>query len=278
MKKADQDYFLKEELDNSGEFNVFQKLIVKYKKLGLLMFATFCIVATGFAQRTADIGIWGGTSMYFGDLNETAPLQSYVPTFGAYYRYNFDARVSIRAMLLAGKVSESGVIEGVPWSFDKNVQDFSVQAEINYLKYILGNKKTPFTSYITAGLGVTYVPYTIDPAEYGRFNTAHNKGGPDRTEVLEGAEIAASIPFGFGFKYSLSRRLGIGIEYQMRKLMTDKLDDLDDPLAYINDNGNEVLYTGDYHNNDWIGYLGVHVTYKIYIGKNVCPVYENIAR
>jgi len=278
MKKADQDYFLKEGLDNSGEFNVFQSLIIKHKKLVLLMFATFCIATTGFAQRTADIGIWGGTSMYFGDLVETAPLQSYVPAFGAYYRYNFDARLGLRAMLLAGKVSESGVIEGEPWSFDKGVQDFSIQAEINYLKYILGNKNTPFTSYITAGLGVTYVPYTIDPAEYARFNPAHNKGGEDGTDVLEGAEIAASIPFGFGFKYSLSRRLGIGIEYQMRKLLTDKLDDLDDPLAYITPGGSQVLYTGKYHNNDWIGYLGVHVTYKIYIGKSVCPVYENIAR
>jgi len=57
--------------------------------------------------------------------------------------------------------------------------------------------------------------------------------------------------------------------------MSDRLDDLDDPLAHINANGEEVRYTDQNHNNDWVGYLGVHVTYKIYIGKRACPAYES---
>jgi hypothetical protein len=61
----------------------------------------------------------------------------------------------------------------------------------------------------------------------------------------------------------------------MRKTFLDKLDNLDDPLAHINGEGKEVVYNDAGHNNDWSGYLGIHITYKIYIGKKACPAYES---
>ena len=64
----------------------------------------------------------------------------------------------------------------------------------------------------------------------------------------------------------------------MRKLFSDKLDNLDDPLAYktnIAGVEKEIIYTDMIHNNDWSGYVGLHLTYKIYIGKKACPAYES---
>lgn len=235
----------------------------------LLVFATVWITVSGFAQKTADIGIWGGTSSYFGDMKEVDPFQSFNLNVGAYFRYNFNARVGLRAMFLTGSLAESGVIEGKTWYFNKNVQDLSLQVEINYLKYILGVRKTPFSSYVTVGIGVAYFPYHMDSVLIAGFNPHHNKGSD-----FDESGIVTTIPFGIGFKYSLSRRLAIGIEYQMRKLFNDKLDNLDDPLAFINKE-KEVLYTSKVHNNDWLAYLGVHLTYKIFMGKNACPVYES---
>jgi len=237
----------------------------------LLVFATVWITVSGFAQKTADIGIWGGTSVYFGDMNEVATFQSFNPNYGAYFRYNFNARVGVRAMFLTGTFAEEGLIEGVPWTFSKSVQDLSVQIEVNYLKYILGVKNTPFTSYVTVGIGAAYFPYTMDPGLIASFNPDHIKG----SQVIEESEIATTIPFGIGFKYTLGQRLGIGIEYQMRKLLSDKLDDLDDPLAFLNADDEEVFYTSGVHNMDWSGYLGVHLTYMIYLGKKACPAYES---
>jgi hypothetical protein len=237
----------------------------------LLVFATVWITVSGFAQKTADIGIWGGTSSYFGDMNEVAAFQSFNPNFGAYFRYNFNARVGVRAMFLTGTIAEEGLIEGVPWTFSKGVQDLSFQIEVNYLKYILGVKNTPFSSYVTFGLGVAYFPYKMDPALIASFHPDHIKG----SEVIEESEIATTIPFGIGFKYTLGQRFGIGIEYQMRKLLSDKLDDLDDPLAFLNDENEAVFYTSGVHNMDWSGYLGVHLTYMIYLGKRACPAYES---
>ena len=179
-------------------------------------------------------------------------------------------------MVLSGGFSNEGVIEGKDWSFDKSVQDLSLQIEINYLKYILGVKNTPYTSYVMAGFGVAYYPYDLDPADMTWFDPlnpgyTHNKG----TSVINEPVFTKTIPFGIGFKYTLGKRLGMGIEYQMRKMFMDKLDNLDDPLAFIDNEGNEVTYTDQMHNNDWSAYLGIHVTYKIYIGKRACPAYES---
>lgn len=240
------------------------------KKIVLVILTVF-VTVSGFAQKTADIGIWGGTSNYFGDLDANAPYQTFNANFGAYFRYNINARVGVRAMILTGSFAESGEIEMMPWQFEKNVQDLSLQVEVNYLKYILGEKKTPFSSYVTAGIGIAYFPYSLDPAVIALFNEDHIKGDV----VIENSEVATTIPFGIGFKYSLNQRLGVGIEYQMRKIFSDKLDNLDDPLAFFDEEGKEVTYTSGIHNNDWSGYLGVHLTYKIYMGKNACPVYES---
>lgn len=237
----------------------------------LLVFVTVWITGSGFAQRTADIGIWGGSSTYFGDMYEIPAFQSFNPNFGAYFRYNFNARVGLRAMILTGKFAEEGVIEDIPWTFDKSVQDLSLQVEINYLKYILGYKDTPFSSYVTFGIGMAYYPYYMDPEILETINPDHNKG----SEIIDESEIVTTIPFGIGFKYSLGRRLGIGIEYQMRKLFSDKLDDLDDPLAFINADNEETVYTSGVHNMDWSAYLGVHLTYMIYMGKKPCPAYDS---
>jgi len=252
----------------------------------VLVFAAVCITISGFAQKTADIGIWGGTSGYFGDMDETNAFQPFNLNFGGYFRYNFNARVGLRAMILSGKFSKEGVIENEYWAFNKNVQDLSLQVEINYLKYILGVKNTPYTSYVTAGLGVAYFPYELDLAKIMTFNPNTNKikGIPNPDNVAQDPQnrqakservFTTSIPFGIGFKYTLGKRLGMGIEYQMRKLFSDKLDNLDDPLAFIDGDGKEVVYNDQIHNNDWSAYLGVHVTYKIYIGKKACPAYES---
>ncbi len=239
----------------------------------LLMFATVLITTSGFAQKTADIGIWGGTSNYFGDLKDAPPFQTFNLNFGAYFRYNFNARVGLRTMALFGNFLQEGVIEGTPWKFNKNVLDFSMQVEINYLKYILGEKKTPFSAYVTFGLGMEYFPYEVLNSSIKQFNPEHPAviNNKDYNESV----IAPTIPFGLGFKYNIGRRLGVGIEYQLRKIFSDKLDDLDDPLSYYNPQGELIKYTSAIHNNDWAGYLGVHLTYMIYIGKNACPVYDS---
>ncbi len=255
------------------ETNVKINVVSQMKRIVLVAIAVLLTVS-GFAQKTADIGIWGGTSTYIGDVKELTPFQSFRPNFGAFFRYNFNPRVGLRTQFLTGKFSAEGIVQDQPWSFDKSVQDLSLQVEINFLKYRQGNKKTPFTPYILGGIGVMYFPYEMDPALLYPINPNHNKG----TAVIDKSVVALSMPFGFGIKTHIGEKFGIGVEYLLRKQFVDKLDNLDDPAAYINEQGNEFVYSDFWHNNDWSGYLGVHITYKVYLGKEACPAYESINR
>ena len=245
----------------------------------LLVFITVLLTVSGFAQKTADIGIWGGTSTYWGDIEKAFPLQTFNFNFGAFFRYNFNARVALRTQFLTGSFAANGVVENGDWEFSKNAQDLSAMIEINYLKYILGEKKTPFTPYIMGGIGVMYFPYRFDTNDLTLLGTIN----PYHPLLLAGAAveesvIALAIPFGFGIKFSLGERLGIGAEYQIRKLFNDKLDNMDDPLSFskANDEGviETIKYTDFWHKNDWPGYLGVFITYKIFMETKACPAYD----
>lgn len=245
-----------------------------------LVFAIVLITLSGHAQKTADIGIWGGTATSWGDMDKNTPFETLNLNFGAYFRYNFNARAGLRAMFLTGNVSREGYVENAEWAFDKGVQDLTVQAEINYLKYVLGSKKMKFSPYVTFGLGVSYYTYNFRPEDIWTFNPDHPEltytaAGDLVVDDREESLVVPTFPFGIGAKWAIGQRLGVGVEYQMRKHMSDKLDDLDDPLAFVSDMGETINYTTQNHNNDWVGYLGVHVTYKIYIGKKACPAYQS---
>jgi len=242
----------------------------------VLVFIAAVLTVSGFAQKTADIGIWGGSSTYWGDIENAFPMQTFNLNFGAFFRYNFNARVALRTSFLTGKFSSEGNVKGVPFEFSKNVQDLATMVEINYLKYILGNKKMPFTPYIMGGLGVMYYPYVLDK-DYGLSRLgAVNKDHPlvKTGAAMEESVIAPVIPFGFGFKYSVGERLGIGAEYQIRKLFDDKLDNMDDPLSFENENGETIKYSDFWHKTDWPGYLGVFITWKIFTETKACPAYD----
>ncbi|VAW23920.1 hypothetical protein MNBD_BACTEROID01-63 [hydrothermal vent metagenome] len=237
----------------------------------LLVFVAVMFTFSGFAQKTADIGVWGGASSYWGDMTEVNYGESLNPMFGAYFRYNFNPRYSLRAMYLTGHIGAKGFMENSGWEYYKATHDLSLLMEINFLKYILGFKKTPITSYLLAGLGVMYYPYILDPAAIHQFNPMHNKGNIELSQSV----VAATFPFGMGVKMNLGKRLGIGLEVLFRKLFDDRLDNLDDPLAYSAGSGKEVFYTDSWHNNDYAVFMGLHLTYKIYLGKQVCPVYDS---
>ncbi|WP_346859812.1 DUF6089 family protein [uncultured Draconibacterium sp.] len=244
----------------------------------VLVFVTVLITVSGYAQKTADIGIWGGSSTVFGDLDRAEPFKTFNLNYGAYFRYNINARIGVRAMFLNGAFTGDGLVENSEWKFDKNVSDLSLQAEINYLRYILGSKKMKFSPYVTIGLGMAYFKYNYRPTEIEVFNPDYPglyEADGTISANREEAVAVPTLPFGIGLKYTLGDRLGIGIEYQMRKYMSDKLDDLDDPLAHVNGLEELITYNEGGHNNDWGAYLGVHLTYKIYIGKKACPAYDS---
>lgn len=225
----------------------------------LVFFLIVFLAIKSFAQPSVDIGIFGGGGTYFGDMTTIDFQKSVNPALGGFVRFNFNPRYALRFNVINGTIGAEGSFDYKPvdpsnpgnsWNFNKNVLDISMNFEWNYLKYIVGDKETPWSTFLFGGIGVqTY-----------KYNIATLDG------MIEGSEIAPTIPFGLGFKFNLSRRWGIGFEGGLRKSFSDKLDNLDDPLSYIDSENVQVKYTDQSHNNDWTSYVGVHLVYKLIYG------------
>ncbi|MDP2335835.1 MAG: DUF6089 family protein [Bacteroidota bacterium] len=214
----------------------------------LVVFLIGFLAVEAFAQQSVDVGLFGGAGAYFGDMTKIDFQKSVNPAYGGFVRYNFNPRYALRFNVINGTIgAKDGEFQSVPWSFNKNVLDISLQFEFNYLKYIVGEKESPFSSYLFAGIGMQTYNYELKTSDLA-------------------AIVHPTIPFGIGFKVNLSKRLGIGIEGGLRKSFSDKLDNLDDPLSYTNSDGVLIKYTDQMHNNDWTAYMGVHLVYKLIYG------------
>ena len=240
----------------------------------LVFFLTGFLTITALAQTSVDIGIFGGGGTYFGDMTKVDFQKSVNPAYGAFLRYNFNPRYSLRFNVLNGTIGAEGQYDEVNWPFSKNVMDISLLFEFNYLKYIVGDKQTKWSTFIFGGVGVQMHDYQYRENDFKNIQNQPDPNNLDPNLFLvdptyftythtSGGVIAPTITFGLGVKYNLSRKWGIGLEGGLRKSLSDKLDDLDDPLSFINEDDVQVKYTDQFHNNDWVAYFGIHLVYKI---------------
>lgn len=234
------------------------------KRLLVLFMVGFFAMET-LGQQSVDVGILGGAGTYFGDMTKMEMSKSVNPAYGGFLRFNFNPRYALRFNVINSNIGAQGEFESKPWDFSKNVLDISLHFEFNYLKYIVGDKETPWSTYLFGGVGMQ--TYTYDR------NDVKLNGLVDPTYFANadysGSVIAPTIPFGLGFKFNLSKRWGVALESGFRKSFSDKLDDLDDPLSYLDSQGQQIKYTDQFHNNDWISYTTIHLVYKaIYGNKN----------
>lgn len=244
-------------------------------------------------NKTADIGLWGGIGSYIGDMTHVDKASSLNPNFGLYFRYNFNSRLSLRTQAVLGTIGAKGNFEEVPYEFNKFLTDVSMMGEFNFSRYIMGSKKYNKTAYLLGGVGVSLFNYEYDPvklapllfylnpAELGKVpGDVRNSLSIARTESVMGL----NIPVGFGFKFNIGPRWGLGVEAIIRKYLNDKIDDLDDPRKFYTSQTNldgEVSgqwngYNNTFLNNDYTLHFGIHLTYRFYRGNSECPVYENI--
>jgi len=225
----------------------------------LVVFLIGFLAVKALAQPSVDIGIFGGAGTYFGDMTKINLQKSINLAYGGFVRFNFNPRYALRFNVINGTIGAEGEFDYQPnplnnfWKFNKNVLDISMNFEWNYLKYIVGDKDTRWTTFLYGGVGMQTYKYNIVTLN----------------SQIDGSEITPTIPFGLGVKYNLSKRWGIGFEGGLRKTFSDKLDNLDDPLSYLNTNVTpnvQVKFTDQLHNNDWTSYLGIHLVYKLIYG------------
>ncbi|MFV0521005.1 MAG: DUF6089 family protein [Mangrovibacterium sp.] len=245
------------------------------KKFFLVLLVLFVVKSTysQSLQATADVGLWGGGSGYQGDMTQIDRLGSVGGAVGGFFRYNFNPRYAIRVSGMLGNVSGTGKFDDISWEFSKPVSDFSVVYEFNFWPYLIGSSKHNITTFLTLGFGVsTYADATqLSGAIINGVYTPPVPDGSNRASSV----AAFNIPLGFGFKFNVTKRLGMGAEFVLRKYFDDRLDNLNDPRAYtIEETGEVVGYTTALHNNDWTFHLGVFVCYQIFRADKNCALYD----
>ncbi|MBL7970745.1 MAG: outer membrane beta-barrel protein [Prolixibacteraceae bacterium] len=220
------------------------------------------LAVEALGQQSVDVGIFGGTGTYFGDMTKIDFQKSTNPAYGGFVRFNFNPRYGLRFNVVNGTIGAEGKFETYPWTFSKNVLDISLNFEFNFMKYIVGDKTTPWSTYISGGVGVQNYKFTMDQ---GLLAPMVHPSYFQNAEI-SGSVVAPTVPFGLGVKYTLSKRWGIGLEGSLRKTFSDKLDDLNDPLSYVTPEDIQIKYADQTHNNDWTAYVGIHLVYKMIHG------------
>jgi len=242
------------------------------------------------AQKSGDIGILGGVTYYVGDLNPGVPFRMSNPAFGLMYRQNFNSRISVRAHGLYGSVAGDDAFRNTNpernLNFESKIYEGGIQLEINFFEYFIGSKLHPISPYIFGGASVFFFkPYgtIFNPTELADVSGNTVELRPLHTEGQDNPynSYAFAIPFGLGIKYSVSKLIGVGAEWGMRRTTTDYLDDVSktyyldlagkDPLtATLNELASDPTLThttgmqrGNSRNTDWYSFAGVSLTFKI---------------
>ncbi len=263
----------------------------------------------GFAQlhaknkKSTDLCVFLGGSYYIGDLNQTQQFLFTKPAGAVMFRYNHGPRIAYRVSVMIGSIeghdsySSDAAQKQRNLSFKSQISEFSAQVEFNFNNYRIGIEKEKFSPYIFLGLGV----FAFNPK--GQLpNGDWVSLQPLRTEGegFEGGSknkpyklIQVCVPFGVGFKTNIARKMGLGVEWGMRKTFTDYLDDVSgkyynpnllsgEHTAYLSDpsKGTDPNFTnvgkqrGNKTNKDWYSFIGIVLSFKLTSIKEKCPTVE----
>jgi hypothetical protein len=266
----------------------------------VIILITFFSVINVTAQ-TPEIGVFGGGAYYIGDLNPYTHFKQTNYAVGIIYRHNFDnERVALRVQGIIGKVSgndaKSNDLNQLNrnLNFSSSVLEIGPLIEINFIDYIVGvmsRKKFKFqTPYLFAG--ITY--FQMNPS--GTYQGQAIELQPLATEGQETSQNSSqnryalkqiSIPLGLGYKFNVTKRFAISLEYGIRKTFTDYLDDVSGRYpnlqllsveagqlsAHMSDRSiNEEGYAdlnygmsrGNSKNKDWYSFFGAIISFRIH--------------
>ncbi len=207
--------------------------------------------------QTLDAGGFAGGSYYLGDIN---PDQHFVGSrlaYGLLVRLNFSDRISLRTGIIRGTLQaddmnfrDKGKLPVPNFSpsnpvidrdlyvsrglnFTTNVTEIALQAEINFLDFFVGSQRHRWTPFIFGGASMFMfkskrIGTDFKLQDFGTEGQLHQHNN-GKTKY---SNTAFAIPFGIGVKFSLGKRLGMSVEWGMRKTFTDYIDDISTTYVY----------------------------------------------
>lgn len=197
-----------------------------------IVFSIFYLCLNSFlqAQQGWEIGILGGVTNYFGDLNTSFNVSHPGASGTVVARYNFNNRISLRASAMLGQVrgndawSKNAFEVRRNLSFRSNITEGSLLGEFNFLPLVHGSSDEFFTPYLVAGLGV--FAYNPEAKYKGDWVELRNLGTEGQFLNNEYGTSAMNIVYGGGVKIDLTDKWSLNLEIAGRRTFTDYLDDV----------------------------------------------------
>jgi len=208
----------------------------------LLLAALLLTPLMGFAQRHHEIGLMGGVSNYYGDLQDEKMFSdyNYHAMGGIVYKYYLHPRVGIRFGVAYTQLSAADSLSAVPvkrarnLNFTTDLIEFHGGLELNLFAVDVDRMK--FSPYIFGGVALFYSnPYTNNLAGekvFLRPLSTEGQGLPQYPDRKEYNLVNVSFPFGGGLKFFVGKTLMITTELGFRYCATDYLDDVS--KSYVN--------------------------------------------
>jgi len=266
------------------------KLVIK--KTIVSAFFLFAALQS-YGQKGWEVGPWIGISNYFGDLNSNFDFTEIGAAGGAIGRYNWNNRLSSKMSLNYTFVygddadSQNSFEKRRNLKFRSDIVDFTGQMEFNFFPYIHGTQDYYFTPYLLGGFNIIYHrPSTeFENERYG----LRPLGTEGQAEGEEYNIISGGLVAGGGFKWDINADWSFNIEFALKRLFTDYLDDVSgtypnatslrnirgDIAAELSDRsigekiGELGRQRGNSRDNDTYTTLGIGIVY--YFGRLECP-------
>ena len=210
----------------------------------------FLAITRAYTTDELDIGIFGGTSYYMGNINTSQHFYNLSPAMGIIVKHNLNEHYAVRFNMNYGQVRAddadfNNILNQTRQAvFTTRFYDFSFKGEFSFQPFKVTILNRPVSSYLTAGIAYTFIP--SDGAYPDNF---------------------LNIPFGAGVKYGISRKVTIGLEWILKKNFTDNIDGI---KSFGQFNSPSLV-----HNNDWVSLAGFILTIKPFERRGDCPVYWN---
>jgi hypothetical protein len=260
-----------------------------FKRLLLIMLLPIVVSA----QKHHEVGIFGGTSSYYGDLQERLfPKEGYRAMGGLLYKYYVHPSVGFRfgasyaSLYGADSLSESPAVKNRNLNFQSNLFEVHSALEVNLLPVDFDEFK--FSPYLFAGLALFYYnPYTIglnDEKIYLRPLSTEGQGLRQYPGRKVYSLVNVGFPLGAGLKVLIGKKVLVSSEIGFRYTTTDYLDDVSSSyvnmdtlfrykgkqsvdLSYRTDETknwdgnypNEKFVRGDNMKKDWYWFAGISV-------------------
>lgn len=282
---------------------MFRKPVGSLAAVFTMVFLSISLSGGGAQAQRSEVGIGIGGSFYLGDLNPKKLFYDTRAGGSLFYRYNIDTRWAFRFSGSYGRIMGNDASFDNPrnLNFRNDLVEVAAMMEVNFVNFFTGSRQHRFTPYLAFGAALCFsnpkglYPDPLDGANrWVALRPLHTEGqGLSDFGGKEYSMAHFAVPFGLGFKVSISRHVSLGLEWVMRWAATDYLDDVGgtyaDPGVLMSEFGPESAYfadpsgsfhevgaqRGDKSSFDWYSFALFTVSVRFGERDHSCPAYDN---